>query len=151
MPPKLPRQVEPGPHNSSSSTESGNLAALPADHAPTGDTPEQGSDDAAAFARAIKAAGMEGPASIALRVVGPLGWIGGQMLWAVQPLLQGLGSGTRQSKSAAVCRDLGVIPRLAKFLEGEGNVAELARRLEADADGERKVGSKAEVEKHGPR
>jgi hypothetical protein len=85
--------------------------------------------EAAAFAEAIKRAGMAGPAAIALRIAGPLAWIGGQMLWAVQPLLQGLGIGSRSGKRA----DADPVSRLARFLEGEGNVSELVTHLEAGA------------------
>jgi len=85
--------------------------------------------EAKAFAEAIKRTGMAGPAAIALRIAGPLAWIGGQMLWAVQPLLQGLGIGSRSGKRAEVDS----ISRLARFLEGEGNVTELVAHLEAGA------------------
>jgi hypothetical protein len=86
--------------------------------------------EAKAFAEAIKRAGMAGPAAIALRITGPLAWIGGQMLWAVQPLLQGLGIGSRSGKRI----DADPVSRLARFLEGEGNVAELVTQLEAGVE-----------------
>ncbi len=100
-------------------------------------------DDAAAFAEVIKRAGMAGPASIALRIGGPLAWVGGQMLWAVQPLLEGLRVGARSGRKSQA----GIVPRLAKFLEGEGNVATLVAHLETQpsrrAKAARKIG-------HGP-
>lgn len=88
---------------------------------------------------------MTGPAAIALRIAGPLAWIGGQMLWAVQPFLQGLGIGSRRDASGEA------IPRLAKFLEGEGNVAELVTRLEAGAEKKVKAKSRHSTgSEHGP-
>lgn len=111
-------------------TDGGGPIAAPVDHV----TPEarrndvtQGMGDAMAFAEVIKRAGMAGPASIALRIGGPLAWIGGQMLWALQPLLEGLMVGAGSN-----CKSQGaMVPRLARFLEGEGNVAALVAQLES--------------------
>ncbi len=62
------------------------------------------------------------------------------MLWAVQPLLEGLRVGAGPGRKSQA----GVVSRLASFLEGEGNVAELVAHLETPlaptAKTERKIG-----------
>lgn len=91
----------------------------------TGDA-EPGLSDAASMAAAIRRTGMEGPASVALRIVKPLAWVGGQMLWVIQPLIEGLGrSGTGRDRNGTTN-----IARLATFLEEEENVSSLLTHLE---------------------
>jgi hypothetical protein len=130
MPPSLPNQANA--KNENPISEESALAALTGSVAPIGEGEDAASKsgEVAAIAEAIKKAGMAGPASIALRIASPLSWLGGQMLWAVQPLLQGLhiGPGSSQRKHSGLG---GLVPRLATFLEGEGNIAELITHLEA--------------------
>jgi hypothetical protein len=132
MPPSRSHQTNANSENSIPQTSEGsNLSALTGSAASTseGEAAASKPGEAAAIAEAISRAGMAGPASIALRIASPLSWLGGQMLWAVQPLLQGLrigpGSGQRKGKGLE-----GMVPRLATFLEGEGNIAELITHLE---------------------
>jgi hypothetical protein len=130
MPPSLSHQANA--NNENIIPQESALVALKGSVVPMGDGEDtvSKSGEAAAIAEAIKKAGMAGPASIALRIASPLSWLGGQMLWAVQPLLQGLhiGPGSRQRKQSGL---EGLVPRLATFLEGEGNIAELITHLEA--------------------
>lgn len=79
--------------------------------------------DVEALATAIEAAGMKVPASLALQVGRPLSWIGGQMLWMLQPFVEGLGIGSRRSPFS--------VPGLAHLLERDGGVDSLVERLEA--------------------
>lgn len=73
-----------------------------------------------ALARAIDKAGMGVPVSLALHATKPLAWLGGQMLWALQPFFGGLwrrpGAG---------------YDTLARLLENEERVDELIERLGA--------------------
>lgn len=82
--------------------------------------------DVEALARTIERAGMSVPASIALQVGKPLSWMGGQLLWVLQPFTDALGIGTRSSLSAR---------HIASMLERDGSVDALVERLDTgDAD-----------------
>jgi hypothetical protein len=89
----------------------------------TGDA--QPNSDVEAAVRAIEAAGMAVPASIALQVGKPLSWIGGQLLWVLQPFTDALGVGGRRHNSPIT------LPGLARLLEQDGGVERLAQRLDA--------------------
>jgi len=79
-------------------------------------------DETGALASAITRAGMAGPASVALRIVKPLSWMGGQVLWILDPLLGTLGM--RQTPN------LFSLPGLAALLEREDSIDDLIARLE---------------------
>ena len=87
--------------------------------------PEQTS----AIATAIDAAGMAAPASVALRIMKPVSWIGGQLLWVLQPLLGTLGMRRAQNPIS--------LPGIASLLEREDAVDDLIARL--DTPSERRI------------
>lgn len=101
----------------------------PHDDASVGGSPGVGTgsgSDVEALAGTIERAGMSVPASIALQVGKPLSWMGGQLLWVLQPFTDALGIGSRSSFSAR---------HLARILERDGSVDALVERLDAgDAD-----------------
>ena len=92
-------------------------------------SPTEG-DETDALAAAITTAGMAGPASVALRIMKPLSWIGGQLLWVMEPLLGTLSS--RQTRNPLS------LPGLATLLERDDSVDNLISRLEG-APGERRA------------
>lgn len=65
------------------------------------------------------------PATLALQVGKPLLWIGGQMLWMLQPFVEGLGVGSRKSPLS--------VQGLAHLLESDSGVDSLVERLDAGA------------------
>ena len=139
MPPETPSQACSDTANTDHITSEDSLVA--ALSGASAHAVADASSDASVFAEAIKKAGMAGPASIALRIAGPLAWIGGQMLWAVQPLVQGLRVGPRRGQQTSTDMSAeGMVPRLARFLEGEGNVAELVAHLESSPEPGRERG-----------
>jgi hypothetical protein len=71
---------------------------------------------------------MGGMAAFMLRAFRPLGWVGGQALWAFQPFLGALGMGARRSTL------LDVEP-LAGLLEHEDGIDELLHHLDAASPG----------------
>lgn len=73
------------------------------------------------LAHTINKAGMAGPAALALHIGRPLAWIGGQMLWALEPFLGGL-QGSRGTIS---------VQSIASLLEHEENVDKLIQHLDA--------------------
>lgn len=75
------------------------------------------------IAGAIERADMSGVASLLLQAFKPLSWVGGQVLWAVQPLAGGL-----------VGRRAGALTGLAGLLEREGAVDALIARLDPTAE-----------------
>ena len=91
--------------------------------------PTPGTPDMAALAESIKRAGMAEVASVALHTAKPLAWVGGQMLWVLQPLIGGLGKSRQESLSA-----------FARLLEQDGGVDHLIERLEAPEDVTKKPG-----------
>jgi hypothetical protein len=76
------------------------------------------------MAEALHRAGMGGVAAFALRAFRPLGWVGGQALWAFQPFMGALGLGARRSSLLDV-------KSLAGLLEREDGIDELLNHLEA--------------------
>lgn len=86
------------------------------------DMPETGKqpDSIETIAKAINKSGMTGPAALALHVGRPLAWIGGQMLWAIEPFL-GAGGSSRRGVS---------LQGIATLLEREDGVDELIRHLD---------------------
>lgn len=90
---------------------------------PTGSTYAQnGQDETGALVTAITTAGMAGPVSVALRIMRPVSWIGGQFLWVIQPLLGTLGMHRTQNPLS--------LPGLATLLEREEAVDDLISRLD---------------------
>lgn len=87
------------------------------------------SDDAELIAHAIRRAGMSAPAALLLGTFKPLAWLGGQLLWALEPLLGGF---TRHPRDGVTLRGL------ARFLEQEGSVDDLLDRLQAMRPGRRR-------------
>lgn len=79
--------------------------------------------DVEAVAGAIEKAGMSVPASLALEVGKPLSWLGGQMLWILQPFTDALGI---RSRGGALS-----VEGVARMLEREGSVDALVERLDA--------------------
>ncbi len=79
-------------------------------------------DETGALADAITTAGMAGPASVTLRIMKPVSWIGGQLLWILEPLLGTLGVRHTQNPFS--------LPGLATLLEREDSVDDLIARLE---------------------
>lgn len=94
------------------SAPASNLASPPTPHEQSG----AGPSDVGAIADTIKRAGMAQVASLLLQTAKPLSWVGGQMLWALQPFLGSLG----YSK---------LVSRLAETLEQQGTVDDLVERL----------------------
>jgi hypothetical protein len=80
-------------------------------------------------AAALHRAGMGGMAAFMLRAFRPLGWVGGQALWAFQPLLGALGLGARRSALLDV-------NALAGLLEREDGIDELLHHLDAPGQGQ---------------
>src|SRR5438874_13693989 len=68
----------------------------------------------------IKRAGMGDLAAVLLHTFKPVAWVGGQMLWMLQPFVEGLGIGKGTPVSTI---------GLAKLLESENGVDELVERL----------------------
>lgn len=89
---------------------------------PTGSTYAREQDETDALAAAIATAGMAGPASVALRIMRPVSWISGQLLWVLQPLLGTLGMRHTQNPLS--------LPGLANLLEREEAVDDLISRLD---------------------
>lgn len=81
--------------------------------------------DVEAAARAIEARGMAVPAVIALQAGRPLSWLGGQLLWVLQPFFEGVGRGKLPGLGAVS------VPGVAHLLEQQGAVERLVARLEA--------------------
>jgi hypothetical protein len=86
------------------------------------ETGQEAAGDARAIAQAINRAGMGGLASIALEIVGPLHWIGGQAAWALEPILGAFGPFSRKGAMS--------IERIALLLERPDGVNELKGQLE---------------------
>ncbi len=78
-------------------------------------------DKIESLASAINKMGLAGPASIALHIGRPLAWMGGQLLWALEPLL---GSAARNRGNIS-------LHSIASLLEREEDVDGLISRLEA--------------------
>jgi hypothetical protein len=76
-----------------------------------------------ALAGAIRGAGMAGVASVLLHTTRPLAWVGGQMLWVLQPFADIFG-GRRAPLSVSA---------IARMLEREGSVDDLLERLDTPA------------------
>ena len=72
-----------------------------------------------ALAGVIERAGMAGVASVMLHATRPLAWVGGQVLWVLQPFADAFG-GRRAPSSVSA---------LAAALEREGSVDDLIDRL----------------------
>ena len=72
-----------------------------------------------ALAGAIERAGMAGVASVLLRATRPLAWMGGQMLWVLQPFTEAFGGGRAPLSVSAI----------AHMLEHEGSVDDLIDQL----------------------
>jgi hypothetical protein len=90
---------------------------------PPGADADSGSDHVAALlAGRIQAAGMAAPASLLLRVLRPIHWLGGQALHVFGPLLASMGIGSRRGSLSPA--------ELARFLERDGSVDSLLSRLE---------------------
>ena len=79
-------------------------------------------DETGTLAAAITRSGMAGPASVALRIIKPLSWISGQLLWVLEPLLGTLGMRHTQNVFS--------LPGLAALLEREDSVDDLISRLD---------------------
>jgi hypothetical protein len=92
----------------------------PYEPSPTMDHAEP--DQASELAYAIHRAGMSGVASIALQILKPLHWMGGQALWAFQPFIDGLRLGNRPGPVS--------IGGIARLLEREDSVDSLLTRLD---------------------
>jgi hypothetical protein len=84
--------------------------------------PTQQEVEAALLAERIRQVGMAGPAFVLLHAFKPLAWMGGQMLWALEPFLGGPRSAGQGAMSPG---------GLARFLEREGSVAEVIALLES--------------------
>lgn len=76
-----------------------------------------------AIAGAIERAGMSGVASLLLQAFKPLSWVGGQVMWALEPLASGV-----------VGRRAGVLTGLAGLLEQDSGVEALIARLDPTAE-----------------
>jgi hypothetical protein len=100
----------------------GNLESATAHSTPV----DQSSDHLHALADTIKRSGLVEPATLLLHTIKPLSWVGGQMLWVLQPFVEGLGLGRRSPMS---------LPGLAHLLEHEGSVDDLIERLHTPAEG----------------
>jgi hypothetical protein len=72
-----------------------------------------------ALAAGIERAGMAGVASVLLHATRPLAWVGGQMMWALQPFAEAVAGGRASLSVSAI----------ARMLEREGSVDELIERL----------------------
>lgn len=65
---------------------------------------------------------MSGPAMLALHIMRPLSWLGGQALWIMQPFADALGLGRRQGSLSA--------GNVARLLEREHGLDELSTELD---------------------
>lgn len=90
---------------------------------PTSPQAPQEAPDIDALAESIKRSGMAGVASILLHATRPLAWLGGQMLWAVQPFA-GIFGGRQAPHS---------LGGIATMLEREDFPDDLAERLDRPA------------------
>jgi hypothetical protein len=88
--------------------------------------PAEDSSEVAAIVEKIERAGMVGPALLMLSALKPLAWIGGQMLWMLQPFVNAPGTNKRSSIT---------VPGLARLLEQEGGVEDLVQRLNSISRG----------------
>src|SRR5690349_13252925 len=79
----------------------------------------QDAPDIDAIAESINKSGMSGVASILLHAAKPLSWLGGQMLWALQPFAGVFGNKRGHLSVGGV----------ALLLEQEGFADDLAERL----------------------
>ena len=80
-------------------------------------------------AGALHRAGMGSVAAFMLRAFRPLGWVGGQALWAFQPFMGALGLGARGSSLLDV-------KSLAGLLEREDGIDELLHHLDETGRGQ---------------
>ena len=80
-------------------------------------------------AGALHRAGMGSVAAFMLRAFRPLGWVGGQALWAFQPFMGALGIGSRRRSP------LLDVESLAGLLEREDGIDELLYHLDAKSPG----------------
>ncbi len=71
---------------------------------------------------AIRAAGMGDLAALILQIFKPLSWIGGQMVWLLQPFVEMPGTG-KQARSS--------VSQLARMLERDDGVDQLVEQLRA--------------------
>jgi hypothetical protein len=101
------------------------LSHLPPSGTDTRTTPA----DATSLAEAIEGAGMSTPATLALHIFKPLSWVGAQMLWVLQPFIEGIGLRSRRGPIS--------VTRLAGFLEQESNVDRLITELDHKTSPER--------------
>ncbi|HEY0070170.1 MAG TPA: hypothetical protein VGE04_09410 [Chloroflexia bacterium] len=88
--------------------------------------------DLDAVAEVIARAGLSVPAALALEVGKPLAWLGGQVLWVLQPFADAIGVGARKGPLS--------IEGVARMLEREGSTEALVERLEAGAESRKKGG-----------
>ncbi len=93
--------------------------------------------DIARIGQAIRDAGLSAPAAIALSAFRPLAWLGGQLLWVLQPFLVGMhgewrrghtGTGTSTANAPSLFT-------LAELLEDEKNIDRLVEHLVSASDG----------------
>lgn len=80
---------------------------------------------------ALHRAGMGGIAAFMLRAFRPMGWLGGQALWASQPFLAAFGIGARRSPLSPLLD----VKTLAGLLEREDGIDELLYHLDATSSG----------------
>ncbi len=80
-------------------------------------------------AGALHRTGMGSMVAFLLRAFRPLGWLGGQALWAFQPFVGALGMGTRRRSP------LLDVESLAGLLEQEDGIDELLYHLDATSPG----------------
>lgn len=97
-----------------------------------GDTGPGARGDLDAVAEAIARAGMSVPVALALEVGKPLAWLGGQVLWVLQPFADAVGVGARKGPLS--------IQGVARMLEREGSMEALVERLDAGAESRKKGG-----------
>ncbi len=86
------------------------------------------SEAARDVAEALHRAGMGSVAAFVLRAFRPLGWVGGQALWAFQPFLGAFGMTARRSRLLDV-------KTMAGLLEQEDGIDELLHHLDAASSG----------------
>jgi hypothetical protein len=75
---------------------------------------------------------MSVPVALALEVGKPLAWLGGQVLWVLQPFADAVGVGARKGPLS--------IQGVARMLEREGSMEALVERLDAGAESRKKGG-----------
>jgi len=92
------------------------------------EVPTQQEVEAALLADKIRQLGMAGPAIVFLHAFKPLAWLGGQLLWALEPFVGGPPSARQSALSPG---------GLARFLEREGSVEEVVALLESPSDVEK--------------